>query len=264
VTETRSSRAGPARHFLAAFLHEGRSGRGRREKAVIPRAWVHSRASHRDRKSHRPTHAEVSRRGQAEDICGSARRRSESTRTRASGNTSPSRRRGLTRIARENAAGRPADRERRRREPLRRDAGDATRASVYVMIHGGAAYGWQTANHFLYEGREAPRVCRRPTRGLVASRRRALGKAYGRHNSRRTAVRNRHIHRRRRSRGPRKRSSAPTWSLYYEISQQPRSEETLVPADGRRRGLRPSAGGDACVPAASRPRGKRWESSGHP
>ena len=48
---------------------------------------------------------------------------------------------------------------------------DRDTGEVWVMVHcGSRGYGWQTANHFFYEGAQAARITQEPARGLVAAR----------------------------------------------------------------------------------------------
>jgi tRNA-splicing ligase RtcB (3'-phosphate/5'-hydroxy nucleic acid ligase) len=144
-----------------------------------------------------------------------------------------------------------------------RDSGE-----VWVMIHcGSRGYGWQTANHFFYEGAEL--------RGLPKNRREEawlrvdepLGKEYwAHHNSAANfAVANRHII-----------VSGVQAALdevfgaepevYYEISHNLVQEETLLLPDGtQKRGFVHRKGATRAFPAGHPDlQGTVWESTGHP
>ncbi len=145
---------------------------------------------------------------------------------------------------------------------------DRDDGSVWVMIHcGSRGYGWQTANHFFFEGAAL--------RGLSKARREEswlradepLGRAYwAHHNSAANyAVANR-------------------WTIvegiqdalravfgrearpYYEISHNLVQQETLVLPDGsERRGFVHRKGATRAFPAGHPDLvGTRWEASGHP
>ncbi|HTQ44143.1 MAG TPA: RtcB family protein, partial [Polyangiaceae bacterium] len=144
-----------------------------------------------------------------------------------------------------------------------RDSGE-----VYVMVHcGSRGYGWQTANHFFYEGARE--------RGLPSSRREdswlradePLGKEYwAHHNSAANfAIANRHIivH------GIREATQeifGADVEVYYEISHNLVQEETLVLPDGtEKRGFVHRKGATRAFPAGHPDlRGSRWEHTGHP
>ena len=74
---------------------------------------------------------------------------------------------------------------------------DRDDGAVWVMIHcGSRGYGWQTANHFFYEGARAARPAEEPPRGLVAGASTSRsGASTGPTTTRRAnyAVANRHI-----------------------------------------------------------------------
>jgi tRNA-splicing ligase RtcB len=144
-----------------------------------------------------------------------------------------------------------------------RDSGE-----VYVMVHcGSRGYGWQTANHFFYEGARA--------RGLPKSRREdswlradePLGKEYwAHHNSAANfAVANRHII----VDGIRAATQevfGADVEVYYEISHNLVQEETLVLPDGAtKRGFVHRKGATRAFPAGHPDlAGTRWEATGHP
>ncbi len=144
-----------------------------------------------------------------------------------------------------------------------RDSGE-----VFVMIHcGSRGYGWQTANHFFYEGAEL--------RGLPSNRREdswlrydeALGKQYwAYHNSAANfAVANRHII----ADGVRKalqETFAADAEVYYEISHNLVQRETLVLPDGTtKRGFVHRKGATRAFPAGHPDLvGTAWEKTGHP
>src|SRR5580692_532077 len=126
-----------------------------------------------------------------------------------------------------------------------RDSGE-----VYVMVHcGSRGYGWQTANHFFYEGAKV--------RGLPKNRREdswlradePLGKEYwARHNSAANfAVANRHII----VEGIRAATQevfGADVEVFYEISHNLVQEETLVLPDGTTKRGFVHRRGDAGVP----------------
>ncbi|MGC4087949.1 MAG: RtcB family protein [Polyangiaceae bacterium] len=144
-----------------------------------------------------------------------------------------------------------------------RDSGD-----VWVMVHcGSRGYGWQTANHFFYEGAEL--------RGLPKNRREdswlridePLGREYwAHHNSAANfAVANRHIivNGIQEALGDVFQREA---EVYYEISHNLVQEETLVLPDGsQQRGFVHRKGATRAFPAGHPDlRGTAWEKTGHP
>jgi tRNA-splicing ligase RtcB (3'-phosphate/5'-hydroxy nucleic acid ligase) len=145
---------------------------------------------------------------------------------------------------------------------------DAATGEVYVMVHcGSRGYGWQTANHFFYEGARL--------RGLPSNRRddswlradESLGKEYwAHHNSAANfAVANRHII----VRGVREATQevfGSDVSVYYEISHNLVQEETLVlPDGGTKKGFVHRKGATRAFPAGHPDlAGTRWELTGHP
>lgn len=144
-----------------------------------------------------------------------------------------------------------------------RDSGE-----VFVMIHcGSRGYGWQTANHFFYEGAKV--------RGLPSNRREdswlrvdePVGKEYwAYHNSAANfAVANRHII----VDGIQEALEAVfgvRGEVYYEISHNLVQEETLVLPDGTsRRGFVHRKGATRAFPAGHPDLvGTAWEETGHP
>ncbi len=144
-----------------------------------------------------------------------------------------------------------------------RDSGD-----VYVMVHcGSRGYGWQTANHFFYEGAKV--------RGLPKNRREEswlratepLGKEYwAHHNSAANfAIANRHIIVDGIREATREVFDADV-EVYYEISHNLVQEETLVLPDGTtKRGFVHRKGATRAFPAGHPDLvGTRWETTGHP
>src|SRR5215472_575792 len=144
-----------------------------------------------------------------------------------------------------------------------RDSGE-----VYVMVHcGSRGYGWQTANHFFYEGANL--------RGLPKNRREdswlytdePLGREYwAHHNSAANfAVANRHVI----VAGIREATQevfGADVEVYYEISHNLVQEETLVLPDGTaKKGFVHRKGATRAFPAGHPDlAGSRWESTGHP
>jgi tRNA-splicing ligase RtcB len=144
-----------------------------------------------------------------------------------------------------------------------RDSGD-----VYVMVHcGSRGYGWQTANHFFYEGaslRGLPKN-RREDSWLYADE--PLGKEYwAYHNSAANfAVANRHII----VDGIRAATQevfGADVEVYYEISHNLVQEETLVLPDGTtKKGFVHRKGATRAFPPGHPDLvGTRWEATGHP
>jgi len=144
-----------------------------------------------------------------------------------------------------------------------RDSGE-----VYIMVHcGSRGYGWQTANHFFYEGAAL--------RGLPSNRREdswlrvdePLGKEYWAHHNTAAnfAVANRHII----VNGIREATQAVFGSdvhLYYEISHNLVQEETLLLPDGTtKKGFVHRKGATRAFPAGHPDLvGTPWEATGHP
>jgi tRNA-splicing ligase RtcB len=144
-----------------------------------------------------------------------------------------------------------------------RDTGEA-----FVMVHcGSRGYGWQTANHFFYEGAKL--------RGLPSHRREdswlradePLGREYwAHHNSAANfAVANRHIIVDGVRAATREVFGADI-EVYYEISHNLVQEETLLLPDGTtKRGFVHRKGATRAFPAGHPDLvGTRWETTGHP
>jgi len=144
-----------------------------------------------------------------------------------------------------------------------RDSGE-----VYVMIHcGSRGYGWQTANHFFYEGAKV--------RGLPSNRREdswlrldePLGKEYwAYHNSAANyAIANRHLIVQGVQEALQEVFAADS-EVYYEISHNLVQEETLVLPDGTtKRGYVHRKGATRAFPAGHPDLvGTSWETTGHP
>lgn len=145
---------------------------------------------------------------------------------------------------------------------------DRDDGSVWIMVHcGSRGYGWQTANHFFYEGAEL--------RGLPKNRREdswlyadePLGKEYwAHHNSAANfAVANRHVI----VNGVREATQEVFNSdveVYYEISHNLVQEETLLLPDGStKRGYVHRKGATRAFPAGHPDLvGTAWAETGHP
>ena len=145
---------------------------------------------------------------------------------------------------------------------------DAADGSVWIMVHcGSRGYGWQTANHFFYEGAKL--------RGIPSNRRESswlradepLGRAYWAHHNAAAnyAVANRWTI----VEGLREATRQVfdvELSPYYEISHNLVQEETLILPDGTtKRGFVHRKGATRAFPAGHPDlRGTVWEHSGHP
>ena len=145
---------------------------------------------------------------------------------------------------------------------------DRDTGEVYIMVHcGSRGYGWQTANHFFYEGAKL--------RGLPSNRREdsylfadePLGKEYwAYHNSAANfAIANRHII----VAGIREATQEvykADVEVYYEISHNLVQEETIVLPDGTaQRGFVHRKGATRAFPAGHPDLvGTRWADTGHP
>lgn len=145
---------------------------------------------------------------------------------------------------------------------------DGITGEVWAMIHcGSRGYGWQTANHYFYEGARL--------RGLPSNRREdswlradePLGKEYwAYHNSAANyAIANRHliVH------GIQEALQEVfgcEGEVYYEISHNLVQEETLVLPDGStKKGFVHRKGATRAFPAGHPDLvGSRWEKTGHP
>lgn len=145
---------------------------------------------------------------------------------------------------------------------------DKETGEVYVMIHcGSRGYGWQTANHFFYEGAEA--------RGLPKNRREdswvrmnePLGKEYwAYHNSAANfAVANRHIIVNGIQEALQEVFQAEG-EVFYEISHNLVQEETLVLPDGStKKGFVHRKGATRAFPSGHPDlKGTKWSGTGHP
>jgi tRNA-splicing ligase RtcB len=145
---------------------------------------------------------------------------------------------------------------------------DEATGDVWVMIHcGSRGYGWQTANHYFYEGAQL--------RGLRKNQRESswlridepLGKEYwAYHNSAANyAIANRHIivSGVQEALGEVFEADA---EVYYEISHNLVQEETLVLPDGTtKRGFVHRKGATRAFPAGHPDLvGTKWEQTGHP
>jgi tRNA-splicing ligase RtcB (3'-phosphate/5'-hydroxy nucleic acid ligase) len=145
---------------------------------------------------------------------------------------------------------------------------DRDTGEVFIMVHcGSRGYGWQTANHFFFEGARL--------RGLPSKRREEswlridepLGREYWNyHNSAANyAVANRHVI----VEGIREATQEvfnADVSLYYEISHNLVQEETITLPDGTtKRGFVHRKGATRAFPAGHPDLlGTPWESTGHP
>jgi tRNA-splicing ligase RtcB (3'-phosphate/5'-hydroxy nucleic acid ligase) len=145
---------------------------------------------------------------------------------------------------------------------------DRDTGEVWVMIHcGSRGYGWQTANHFFYEGAKL--------RGLPKNRREdswlrvdePLGREYwAHHNSAANyAVANRHIIVEGVQEALREVFGCEG-EVYYEISHNLVQEETLVLPDGSsKRGFVHRKGATRAFPPGHPDlAGTAWEETGHP
>lgn len=145
---------------------------------------------------------------------------------------------------------------------------DEKDGSVWVMVHcGSRGYGWQTANHFFYEG---ARLRKMPENKRELSWLRIdepLGKQYwAHHNSAANfAIANRHIIVDGINAALRR-----VWKtegeVYYEISHNLVQEETLVLPDGsHKKGFVHRKGATRAFPAGHPDlKGTKWEGTGHP
>jgi tRNA-splicing ligase RtcB len=145
---------------------------------------------------------------------------------------------------------------------------DKNDGSVWVMVHcGSRGYGWQTANHFFYEGaklRNLPKN-RREQSHLFASE--PLGKEYwAYHNSAANfAIANRHTIVEA-VRDSLQEVYKVDGEVYYEISHNLVQEETLVLPDGTtKKGFVHRKGATRAFPAGHPDlKGTKWEKTGHP
>ena len=145
---------------------------------------------------------------------------------------------------------------------------DAKSGETFVMIHcGSRGYGWQTANHFFYEGARARKL---PSNRLEESWLRIdeeLGARYwAHHNSAANfAVANRHVI----ADGVQDALEEVfdvRGEVYYEISHNLVQEETLLLPDGTtKRGFVHRKGATRALPAGHDALvGTKWETTGHP
>jgi tRNA-splicing ligase RtcB len=145
---------------------------------------------------------------------------------------------------------------------------DEADGSVWVMVHcGSRGYGWQTANHFFFEGAKA--------RGLPKNQRERshlyadepLGREYwAHHNSAANyAVANRHIIVEGIRQALREVFNADG-DVYYEISHNLVQEETILLPNGEtKRGFVHRKGATRAFPAGHPDlKGTRWFDTGHP
>jgi tRNA-splicing ligase RtcB (3'-phosphate/5'-hydroxy nucleic acid ligase) len=145
---------------------------------------------------------------------------------------------------------------------------DAADGSVWIMIHcGSRGYGWQTANHFFYEGAVLRGIAKNQREHSWLSADEPLGKQYwAHHNSAANyAVANRHTI----VGGIREATQevfAADVEVFYEISHNLVQEETLVLPDGTtKRGFVHRKGATRAFPAGHPDlRGTRWFDTGHP
>lgn len=145
---------------------------------------------------------------------------------------------------------------------------DKNSGEVFVMIHcGSRGYGWQTANHFFYEGAilRGIQPKHKETSWLFADE--PLGKEYwAYHNSAANyAVANRHVIVEGVIEATRKIFKANA-ELYYEISHNLVQQETLVLPDGTtKKGFVHRKGATRAFPKGHPDlEGTRWEKTGHP
>jgi tRNA-splicing ligase RtcB len=145
---------------------------------------------------------------------------------------------------------------------------DAKTGEAFVMIHcGSRGYGWQTANHFFYEGARVRKLApqRREESWLRVDE--PVGAAYwAHHNSAANfAVANRHVI----AEGVQdalEEVYGVRGEVYYEISHNLVQEETLVLPDGTtKRGFVHRKGATRAFPAGHPELvGTKWEATGHP
>jgi len=145
---------------------------------------------------------------------------------------------------------------------------DGKSGEVWVMVHcGSRGYGWQTANHFFYEGARARKLPtnKREESWLWADE--PLGKQYwAHHNSAANfAVANRHLIAEAVC-DALEDAFGVTGEVYFEISHNLVQEETIVLPDGRtQRGFVHRKGATRAFPAGHPDlAGTAWEETGHP
>jgi tRNA-splicing ligase RtcB len=145
---------------------------------------------------------------------------------------------------------------------------DAESGEVFVMVHcGSRGYGWQTANHFFFEGAELRGIPRNRREDSWLRYDEPLGKEYwAYHNSAANfAVANRHII----AEGvvdSLQEVFGVGAELFYEISHNLVQQETLVLPDGTtKRGFVHRKGATRAFPAGHPDLvGTVWEKTGHP
>jgi len=145
---------------------------------------------------------------------------------------------------------------------------DAEDGSVWVMIHcGSRGYGWQTANHYFYEGAALRGLDKRRREESWLRADEPLGREYwAHHNSAANyAVANRHIIVRGVQRALENVFGA-SGEVFYEISHNLVQEETLLLPDGTtQRGFVHRKGATRAFPAGHPDlAGTQWERTGHP
>ncbi len=145
---------------------------------------------------------------------------------------------------------------------------DRDTAEVWVMVHcGSRGYGWQTANHFFYEGAKLRGLRRERREDAWLRSDEPLGKSYwAHHNSAANyAVANRHII----VEGVREALRVVFQrdaEVYYEISHNLVQEETITLPDGtQKRGFVHRKGATRAFPAGHPElEDTVWEKTGHP
>ena len=145
---------------------------------------------------------------------------------------------------------------------------DRDDGSVWVMIHcGSRGYGWQTANHFFYEGGKLRGLAKNRREESHLHRDEPLGKEYwAYHNSAANfAVANRHTIVEGVNRALQE-IYGVEGKVYYEISHNLVQEETLVLPDGTtKKGFVHRKGATRAFPAGHPDLvGTKWEKTGHP
>ncbi|MCC6622030.1 MAG: RtcB family protein [Deltaproteobacteria bacterium] len=145
---------------------------------------------------------------------------------------------------------------------------DRDDGSVWIMVHcGSRGYGWQTANHFFYEGAKLRGLPKGRREESWLSVREPLGRRYWAHHNAAAnyAVANRHTL----VGGVREATREVLGAdarVYYEISHNLVQEETLVLPDGKtKRGFVHRKGATRAFPAGHPElAGTRWAETGHP
>lgn len=145
---------------------------------------------------------------------------------------------------------------------------DQDDGSVWVMVHcGSRGYGWQTANHFFYEGAIANNIPKNQRESSWLRADSELGKQYwAAHNKAANyAIANRHII----VQGVQdaiRRIFKVDSEVFYEISHNLVQQETIVLPDGsHKKGFVHRKGSTRAFPAGHPDLvGTRWEKTGHP